>query len=63
MASSTKRTEPVVRALDQFLDAESGGTNAYTLAADLIPEEGVSAIQSENVRELASKAFRGKRSR
>jgi hypothetical protein len=58
-----KRTEAVVRALDQFLDSESGGVNAYTLAADLIPGEGVTTVQSENVRELASRAFRGKRSR
>lgn len=58
-----KRTEAVVRALDQFLDSESGGANAYALAADLIPDEGAANLQSANVRELASKAFRGKRSR
>ena len=58
-----KRTEAVVRALDQFLDSETGGTNAYALAADLIPAEGIRTIQSENVRELASKAFRATRAR
>ena len=58
-----KRTEAVVRALDQFLESEAGGTNAYALAADLIPEEGVKTLQSENVRELAAKAFRGPRAR
>jgi hypothetical protein len=58
-----KRTEAVIRALDQFLDSEGGGANAYTLAADLIPEQGVKTIQSENARELASRALRGSRAR
>ena len=31
-----KRSEAVLRALDEYLDQESGGANAYTLAADLI---------------------------
>ena len=57
------RTEAVVRALDQFLENEAGGANGYALAADLIPEQGVKTLQSENVRELASKAFRGPRPR
>jgi hypothetical protein len=58
-----KRSEAVVRALDQFLDKEGDGANAYTLAADLIPEEGIKSLQSDNVRELARKAFRGARTR
>jgi hypothetical protein len=58
-----KRSEAVVRALDHFLEQESGGANAYSLAADLIPEEGVKTVQSDNVRELAAKAFRGPRAR
>jgi hypothetical protein len=58
-----KRSEAVVRALDHFLDRESGGADAYSLAADLIPEDGVKALQSDNVRELAGKAFRGSRAR
>jgi len=57
------RTEAVVRALDQYLDHEAGGASAYSLAADLIPRLGVKALQSDNVRELARKAFRGPRSR
>ena len=58
-----KRSEAVVRALDHFLERESGGADAYSLAADLIPEAGVKTLQSDNVRELAGKAFRGPRSR
>ena len=58
-----KRSEAVVRALDHFLDRESGGTDAYSLAVDLIPEDGVKTLQSDNVRELAGKAFRGPRAR
>jgi hypothetical protein len=57
------RTEAVVRALDQYLDSETGGTSPYSLAADLIPPRGIKALQSDNVRELARKAFRGPRSR
>ncbi|MBK8065850.1 MAG: hypothetical protein IPK29_19050 [Betaproteobacteria bacterium] len=57
------RSEALVRALDSYLDASGEGINAYALAADLIPEQGVATIQSENVRELARKAFRGTRSR
>lgn len=55
------RTEAIVRALDTYLDNEAGGPSAYSLAADLIPPKGIKAIQSDNVRELARKAFRGPR--
>ncbi len=53
------RSEAIARALDQYLDAASGGASAWSLAVDLIPEKGTAAIQSENARELARKAFRG----
>lgn len=59
----TTRTEAIVRALDEYLDKDSGGASAYSLAADLIPRKGVKDIQSGNVRELARKAFRGPRAR
>jgi hypothetical protein len=55
------RTEAVVRALDAYLDREAGGVDAYSLAADLIPKQGIRGIQSKNVRELARRAFRGSR--
>jgi len=55
------RSEAVVRALDQYLDAETGGVNLYSLAADLIPKRGARGIRSDRVRELARKAFRGSR--
>jgi hypothetical protein len=58
-----KRSEAVLRALDQYLDQESGGVNAYSLAADLIPAQGIKDVQSDNARALARKAFRGSRSR
>ncbi len=51
------RTEAIVRALDQYLDQSSGGPDAYSLAADLIPPEGVPALQSDRVRDAARKAF------
>jgi hypothetical protein len=57
------RTEAVVRALDDYLDKETGGVSAYALAADLIPAKGIQEIQSGNARELARKAFRGKGAR
>lgn len=59
----TTRTEAVVRALDSYLDSETGGASPYSLAADLIPARGIKQIQSDNVRELARKAFRGPRAR
>jgi hypothetical protein len=52
-----------VRALDSYLDSETGGASPYSLATDLIPAKGVREIQSDNVRELARKAFRGARAR
>jgi hypothetical protein len=57
------RTEAVTRALDNFLDHAAGGASPYSLAADLIPSHGVKKLQSDNVRELARKAFRGPRTR
>lgn len=57
------RSEAVIRALDDYLDRSSGGSSAYSLAADLIPAKGVEKIQSANVREIARKAFRGARTR
>lgn len=57
------RTEAVVRALDNYLDKETGGASPYSLAADLIPARGAKGLQSGSVRELARKAFRGSRSR
>jgi hypothetical protein len=58
-----KRSEAVVRALDHFLERESGGADAYSLIADLIPKEGVKSLQADSVRDLAGKAFRGTRTR
>lgn len=55
------RSEAVVRALDRYLDEEAGGVSAWSLAADLIPPRGAKGLQSDNVRELARKAFRGSR--
>jgi hypothetical protein len=57
------RTEAVVRALDDYLDKETGGASSYSLAVDLIPPRGVKKLQSGNVRKLARKAFRGPRAR
>jgi len=57
------RSEAVVRALDSYLDSEAGGASPYSLAADLIPRRGVKRLQSDKVRQLARKAFRGARPR
>lgn len=57
------RTEALVRALDAYLDAQSGGGDAYALAADLIPRRGAAKLQSTDVRKLARAAFRGARAR
>lgn len=57
------RSQAVVRALDAYLDHESGGASGYALAADLIPPKGAKALQSTDVRRLARKAFRGSRAR
>ena len=59
----TTRTEAVVKALDDYLDKETGGASAYALAVDLIPRKGVKTLQSDNARLLARKAFRVSRSR
>lgn len=59
----TTRTEAIVRALDDYLDKETGGASPYSLAADLIPATGAKALQSGRVRALARKAFRGPRAR
>ena len=59
----TTRTEAIVRALDDYLDKDTGGASPYSLAVDLVPPKGVKEIQSGNVRELARKAFRGPRAR
>ena len=57
------RTQVVTSALDHYLDGETGGASAYSLAADLIPARGVKKLQSDNVRALARKAFGGSRDR
>ncbi len=57
------RSDAVVRALDQYLDAAADGVNAWTLAADLVPEEGADTLQSDNARALARKGMRATRSR
>lgn len=57
------RTQAVTHALDIYLDNETGGASAYSLAADLIPARGVKKLQSGNVRGRARKAFRGLRAR
>lgn len=59
----TTRTEAIVRALDDYLDKETGGASPYSLAADLIPPKGAKALQSGRVRALARKAFRAPRAR
>jgi hypothetical protein len=57
------RSDVVVRALDRFLDEADGGSNAYALAAGLIPEQGAEKLQSSNARALARKSFGGPRTR
>ena len=57
------RTEAVVRALDAYLDRQTGGGDAYALAADLIPKRGAPKLQSSAARKMASDAFRGSRAR
>jgi len=57
------RTGAVVRALEDYLDRKSGDSDAYALAADLIPKRGVAKLQSAAVRQLARGAFRGSRAR
>ena len=57
------RTDAVVHALDDYLNRQAGGSDAYALAADLIPKRGVAKLQSATVRKLAHDAFRGSRAR
>jgi len=57
------RSQAIVRALDQYLDAEAGGVNAYSLAADLIPRHGTRRVRSDRVRERVQKAFARRRAR
>ena len=57
------RSEVTLRALDQYLDQETGGASPYALAADLIPPKGVKRLQSADARKLARAAFRAKRDR
>ncbi len=47
----------------RILNPSSGGYNAYSLAADLIPKRGTKAIRSDKVREFARQAFCGSRAR
>lgn len=51
------KSEAVVRALDQYIDADAGGVNLAALAADLIPRRGTRRVQSDRARELVRKAF------
>jgi hypothetical protein len=55
------RTDAVVRALDDYLDRQSRGNDAYALAADLIPKRGAAKLQSGAVRKLARAAICGSR--
>lgn len=54
------RSETLVRALDEYLDRHARSGDAYALAADLIPERGISALQSDSVRKLV-RARKGSR--
>lgn len=58
------RTQVVRKALAGYLERDPKITppTAADLALDLIPVEGVRAIQSNNVKALARAAFRAKRS-
>lgn len=57
------KSEAVVRALDQYLDAATGGVNLYSLAADVIPRRGTRRVRSDRIRELAREAFARTRAR
>lgn len=57
------KSEAVVRALDRYLNEQGASVDAYSLAVDLIPEQGVPALQSDDVRSLARRAFRASRAR
>jgi hypothetical protein len=43
------RREAMLRVLDEGLGRKTGGASGYSLAADLIPRKGVSALQSTDV--------------
>lgn len=55
------RSQAIVQALEEHLDAAGEGVSAWALAKDLVPERGADTIQSDNARELARKAMRGTR--
>jgi len=57
------RTQVVKAALSGYLHTRRSpkALNGYQLAEDLIPEQGVPAIQSDKVKALARAAFRGRR--
>ncbi|HET8584995.1 MAG TPA: hypothetical protein VFS06_06560 [Casimicrobiaceae bacterium] len=57
------KSDVVVRALNRYLNEQAGPVDAYTLAMDLIPAQGVPGLQSDDVRALAQRAFRASRSR
>jgi len=57
------RSQAVLRALEAYLDKAEGGAAPYALAADLIPAKGAADLQSDKVREIAQRAFRGPRTR
>ena len=62
-AHITKRPDAEARALDDHMDHQADGRDAYALAADLIPKRGVAKLQSTAVRKLTRDAFRGSRAR
>jgi predicted DNA-binding protein len=57
------RSQAVLLALEAYLDKAEGGAAPYALAADLIPAKGAADLQSDKVREIARRAFRGPRPR
>lgn len=57
------RSQAVLQALEAYLDKAEGGAAPYALAADLIPAKGAADLQSDKVREIARRAFRGPRPR
>lgn len=57
------RSQAVLQALEAYLDKAEGGAAPYALAADLIPARGAADLQSDKVREIARRAFRGPRPR
>jgi predicted DNA-binding protein len=57
------RSQAVLNALEDYLDKAEGGAVPYALAADLIPSKGAPALQSDKVRDIARRAFRGSHAR